>query len=191
MSSTTQVILNAGEQEIIESKKNNKFLIAYFFEKAAMLVTKATGSNLGITLAFLSVIAWLFTGPYFNFSEQWEVTMSTATTIITFLMVFLIQKSQNKDAMAIHLKLNELVAAHERASNRLIDIENMTEEELKVIKKYYAKLSDFTKQDPNLQKSHSIDETEVEHNIKQEMEDELVKQMLARLKVSKEEGNKM
>ena len=151
-----------------------------------MLVTKATGSNVGISLAFSCVIIWLLTGSYYDFSEQWEMTMSTATTIITFLMVFLIQKSQNKDAMAIHLKLNELVAAHERASNRLIDIENMTEEELKVIQKYYAKLSDFTKQDPDLQKSHSIDETEADHNIKQEMEDELVQQMLARLKVPKD-----
>jgi low affinity Fe/Cu permease len=89
-------------------------------------------------------------------------------------MVFIIQKSRNKDALAIQLKLNELVAAHDLASNRLVDVENMTEAELKVIQKYYSKLSDFTKNEENLQQSHSIDETEVNHDIKNEMEKELI-----------------
>ena len=88
-------------------------------------------------------------------------------------MVFLIQKSQNKDSLAIQLKLNELVAAHELASNRLVDIENMTEEELKIIQKYYSKLGEFAKNEDNLQQSHSIDEAEANHNLKNEMEDEL------------------
>ena len=99
--------------------------------------------------------------------------VNTGTTIITFLMVFLIQKSQNKDSLAIQLKLNELVAAHEFASNRLVDVENMTEEELKIIQKYYSKLSGFTKNEENLQQSHSIDEAHEQHDLKKEMEKEL------------------
>lgn len=96
-------------------------------------------------------------GPILNYSEQWQLVINTGTTIITFLMVFLIQKSKNKDALAIQLKLNELVAAHELASNRLVDIENMTEEELKTIQKYYSKLSITSKNDSTLQQSRSID----------------------------------
>lgn len=96
-------------------------------------------------------------GPILNYSEQWQLVINTGTTIITFLMVFLIQKSKNKDTLAIQLKLNELVAAHELASNRLVDIENMTEEELKTIQKYYSKLSITSKNDSTLQQSRSID----------------------------------
>jgi low affinity Fe/Cu permease len=90
-------------------------------------------------------------------------------------MVFLILKSQNKDSLSIQLKLNELVAANESASNRLVNVEGMTEDELKVIQKYYLKLSEFTKKQDTLQQSHSIDEVHEEHTIKKEMEDELVK----------------
>lgn len=90
-------------------------------------------------------------------------------------MVFLIQKSQNKDSLAIQLKLNELVAAHELASNRLVNVEGMTEEELKVIQKYYSKLSEFAKSQDSLTQSHSIDEVHHEHAIKKEMEQELKK----------------
>ena len=92
---------------------------------------------------------------------------------LTFLMVFLIQKAQNKDSLAIQLKLNELVAAHEYASNRLVDVENMTEDELKVIQKYYTKLSNFTRQEETLQQSHSIDEAQEQHNMKKGREQDL------------------
>lgn len=101
------------------------------------------------------------------------MVINTGTTIITFLMVFLIQKQQNKDSLALQLKLNELVAAHEFASNRLVDVENMTEDELKIIQKYYSKLSEFTKHDESLQQSHSIDEANEQHDLKKDMEKEL------------------
>lgn len=145
-----------------------------FFENMAARVTKAAGSNTSISIAFLIVIVWLVWGPFVNFSEHWQWIIHTITTIITFLMVFLIQKSQNKDSLAIQLKLNELIAAHEMASNRLVDVENMTEQELKIIQKYYSKLSAFTRNEDNLQQSHSIDEIEVDHDIKKEMEQELI-----------------
>ena len=152
----------------------HKFSRMRFFENMAARVTKAAGSNTSISIAFLIVIVWLVCGPFVNFSEHWQWIIHTVTTIITFLMVFLIQKSQNKDSLAIQLKLNELIAAHEMASNRLVDVENMTEQELKIIQKYYSKLSAFTRNEDNLQQSHSIDEIEVDHDIKKEMEQELI-----------------
>ena len=97
-------------------------------EEFAAKVTKATGSTPAFIIAFLLVLAWLVSGPFFHFSETWQLVINTGTTIITFLMVFLIQKSQNKDSLAIQLKLNELVAAHEFASNRLVSVEDLTEE---------------------------------------------------------------
>ena len=159
-------------------KEKKKFDNFHFFEKAASHVTNASGSNAAIVVAFSAVLFWLLCGPFVNFSEQWQLNINTSTTIITFLMVFLIQKAQNKDALAMHLKLNELVAAHELASNRLVDIENMSEQELKVIQKYYSKLSFFTRNENNLQQSHSIDEVEVDHDIKRDMERELIEKLI-------------
>jgi low affinity Fe/Cu permease len=131
------------------------------FESLAVNVTNATGTTGAFILAVLSIIAW---------AEHWQFVINTGTSIVTFLMVFLIQKSQNKDSLAIQLKLNELVAAHEFASNRLVNVENMTEDELKVIQKYYAKLSLITKKEGDLQQSHSIDEAEHHDEIKKEVE---------------------
>jgi low affinity Fe/Cu permease len=146
---------------------------ANLFEIFAGKVTQATGSTAAFIIAIIAVVIWAVTGPLFHFSENWQLLINTGTTIVTFLMVFLIQKSQNKDSLAIQLKLNELVAAHEFASNRLVNVENMSEEELKVIKKYYSQLSEFTKNEESLQQSHSIDEAHEQHEIKKELESEL------------------
>jgi low affinity Fe/Cu permease len=139
-------------------------------EKFANKVTRITGSTSAFIVAFLLILIWAATGPVFHYSETWQLVINTGTTIITFLMVFLIQKSQNKDSLAIQLKLNELVAAHEFASNRLIDIENIPEEELKVIQKYYTHLSELTKSERTLQQSHSIDEAEEMNELKKHKE---------------------
>ncbi|MEO7263818.1 MAG: low affinity iron permease family protein [Ferruginibacter sp.] len=144
-----------------------------FFERLANKATTLTGSTTAIVLAFSLIVIWASFGPLFHYSETWQLVINTSTTIITFLMVFLIQKSQNKDSLAIQLKLNELVAAHEFASNRLVNVEDMTEEELKVIQKYYGKLSEFAKKEENLQQSHSIDEAHEKHNLKIQMEKEI------------------
>ena len=154
-------------------KKKSEQNAKYSFEKFASSVTKATGTTTAFMVAFSIIIAWGATGPVFHYSENWQAFISTGATILTFLMVFLIQKSQNKSSLAIQLKLNELVAANEIASNRLLNVENMTEDELKVIHKYYTKLSDFTKKEETLQQSHSIDEVHHLHDIKKEMEQEL------------------
>lgn len=132
------------------------------FEQFSTWVTKATGSPYAFLIALLIVILWAATGPIFNFSEVWQLVINTGTTIITFLMIFVIQQSQNKDTLALHLKLNELIAANEFTSNRLIDSEDLTEEELQVIKKYYKRLSSVTKEEDSIYKSHSLDEAELD-----------------------------
>lgn len=129
-----------------------------FFEKFAGKATLATGSTSAIIISFSVVLVWAISGPFFNYSETWQLMINTGTTIITFLMVFLIQKSQNKDSIAIHIKLNELVAANESASNRLVDVEDLTEDELVVLQKYYARLKEKAIKENSLLKSHSIDE---------------------------------
>ena len=144
-------------------------------EQFSSMVTSAAGSTPAFIIALSLVLLWAITGPMFDYSEQWQLVINTGTTIITFLMVFLIQKSQNKDSLAIQLKLNELVASHQFASNRLVNVENMTEDELKVIQKYYAQLSDFTKKEESLQQSHSIDEARAAHNLKKNLEKDLPK----------------
>ncbi len=137
-----------------------------FFEKFASKVTKATGSTAAFLSAFLVVIAWAVSGPIFNYSETWQLVINTGTTIITFLMVFLIQKAQNKDSLAIQLKLNELVASNQESSNSLVDIESMTEEEMIIIQKYYHKLSELAKKEKSIKSSHSIDEAQDLHDRK-------------------------
>lgn len=131
------------------------------FERFSTNVTKATGSTYAFIIALGMVIAWAVSGPKFNFSETWQLVINTGTTIITFLMVFLIQKSQNKDSLSIHLKLDELVAAHERASNRLVDVENMTEDELKILQKHYQKLSTTSNEEASISESITIDEIDI------------------------------
>ena len=109
-------------------KKNNKANGKKgFFERFAEWATKATGSSVAFLMAAGIIVVWGVTGPIFDFSETWQLVINTGTTIITFLMVFLIQKTQNKDSKAIHLKLNELLGANPGCSNRMVDIEDLTE----------------------------------------------------------------
>jgi low affinity Fe/Cu permease len=129
-------------------------------------VTRFTGSTRAFILALSVVVVWAVTGPIFHFSNTWQLVINTGTTIITFLMVFLIQRAQNKDSLAIHLKLNEIVAAMEGASNRLVDAETFSEKELKTLEKYYAELAKLAKKDVNVTDSHSIEEARERHSVK-------------------------
>ncbi|SEH34590.1 low affinity iron permease family protein [Chryseobacterium culicis] len=128
-----------------------------FFEKFSNWAVKFTGSAYAFVGAFLIVVVWAVSGPFFGYSETWQLVINTGTTIITFLMVFLIQKAQNKDSKAIQIKLNELIAAHEKASNRIVDIEDLTEAELDQLHIYYEKLGELAKKDADIHTSHSID----------------------------------
>lgn len=136
---------------------SKKTLKDNFFERAANSITCWTGSSAAFISAFAIVLFWAISGPLFHFSDTWQLVINTGTTIVTFLMVFLIQKSQNKDGKAIQLKLNELIAASRHASNRMVDIEDLTEEELDVLRKYYQLLSDRAEADEDIHSSHSID----------------------------------
>ena len=145
-------------------KKRNR--LGQMMERFSREVTEATGTSTAFILALLVIIVWIATGPLFHFSDTWQLVINTGTTIVTFLMVFLIQRSQNKDALAIHLKLNEIVAALEGASNRLIDVEDLTEAEIKTLHKHYQRLVTMAKKDLQLTMSHSIEEAEARHEIK-------------------------
>ena len=150
----------------------------HFFERFANKVTLATGSTAAIVIALAVVIVWGATGPLFHYSQTWQLVINTGTTIITFLMVFLIQKSQNKESLAVQLKLNEIVASNQFASNRLIDVEDMTEDELKTIRKYYCKLKEKAEKEGSLQKSHSIEEAEKTGDLKKTMKKRIQKKVL-------------
>jgi low affinity Fe/Cu permease len=145
-------------------KKMNRFSL--LFGKMSNKVTKATGSPMAFITALMIVIIWAVTGPIFGYSDTWQLVINTGTTIVTFLMVFIIQQSQNKDTMAIQLKLNELIASNEKASNRLIDIEDLTDEELDKIKKFYIKLADLAEKENDVNSSHSLNEAENIHSSK-------------------------
>jgi low affinity Fe/Cu permease len=125
-----------------------------------------SGSSSAFGLAVLVIILWLISGPIFAFSDTWQLVINTSTTIVTFLMVFLIQRAQNKDSQAIHLKLNELEAAMIGASNRLINVEELTEDEIKTIHAHYCKLVDLAKIDQSLTQSHSFEEATERHQRK-------------------------
>src|SRR5687768_2840080 len=107
------------------------------FERFSGKVVSATGSPWAFIIALLTIAVWAITGPLFGFSDTWQLVINTGTTIVTFLMVFIIQKSQNKDSKSIQLKLNELIAATKTASNRLIDVESLSEEELNTLHSFY------------------------------------------------------
>ncbi|GAA4409742.1 hypothetical protein GCM10023187_33440 [Nibrella viscosa] len=129
-----------------------------FFERFASGVAKATGTSTACILALLAVIIWAITGPLFGYSESWQLVINTGTTIVTFLMVFVIQKAQNKESKSVQLKLNELIAATKGASNRLVAAENLTDEELDILYKHYCTMANLTQKASDLRKSHSVEE---------------------------------
>jgi len=146
--------------------KNKKSNEPSGFEKMSSVVTRASGSTPAFIGAVFVIIIWLITGPIFNYSDTWQLVINTGTTIITFLMVFLIQRSQNKDSIAVHLKLNELIVAQQLASNRMVAIEEMSEDELKVLQKYFKHLAEMAEKEMSLKESHSIAEANEHHERK-------------------------
>jgi low affinity Fe/Cu permease len=147
-------------------KKKKKNAIGQYLERFSTAVTRWSGSTSAFTLALAVIVVWGVTGPLFGFSDTWQLVINTGTTIVTFLMVFLIQRAQNKESMALQLKLNELVAALAGASNHLIDVEALSEEELTTLHRYYAKLAIMAKKDINLTESHSVEEAQEHHQRK-------------------------
>jgi low affinity Fe/Cu permease len=140
--------------------------LAHGLERVSEAVTRWAGSSSAFALALGIVLVWALLGPVFQYSNTWQLVINTGTTIVTFLMVFLIQRSQNKEALAIHLKLNEIVAALEGASNRLIDAEDLPEKDLEKLERHYGELADLAANDRDLTQSHSIEEARHRHSAK-------------------------
>jgi low affinity Fe/Cu permease len=135
-------------------------------ERFSTMATHWAGGSAAFAIACAVIVIWVVTGPAFGFSNTWQLVINTGTTIVTFLMVFLIQRTQNKDSKALQLKLNELVAAVEGASNRLIDVEDLSEEELEVLHRHYERLVEMARKDKHLTESHSVEEAEARHELK-------------------------
>jgi low affinity Fe/Cu permease len=142
--------------------------LAHILSHFAERVTGWTGSSSAFAFAVIAVLIWSALGPVFNFSDTWQLVINTSTTIVTFLMVFLIQRAQNKESLAVQLKLNEIVAAVEGASNRLISIEDLSEEELNVLRGHYKRLALMSASEGRITESHSIEEAEARHEFKRE-----------------------
>ena len=135
-------------------------------ERFSTRVSQWAGSTAAFVIALGFVVGWALTGPVFGFSQNWQMIINTGTTIATFLMVFLIQRAQNKESRAIQLKLNEIVAALAGASNRLVGAEEFSEEELKMLHERYLKLAERIKDPtsgPTLQEAVSVEETTAAH----------------------------
>ena len=141
--------------------------VGHVLEGLSSSITRWTGSASASTAACAIVVIWGLTGPLFGYSDTWQLVINTGTTIVTFLMVFLIQPTQNKESMAIQLKLNEIVAALDGASNRLVDVEDLSEEELATLHKHYAKLVVMARTSDRLTESRSIEEAEARRRKKE------------------------
>ncbi|HEY5610450.1 MAG TPA: low affinity iron permease family protein [Thermoanaerobaculia bacterium] len=150
-------------QEARDNHEGQRNRISQSLASFAAMVSRWAGSNWGFGTAVTVILVWAALGPLFGFSNTWQLIVNTGTTIVTFLMVFLIQRAQNKDGLAMQLKLNELVAAVEGASNRLIDVEDLTEEDLETLRDHYRRLVEMSKQDHTISMSHSIEEAESRH----------------------------
>jgi low affinity Fe/Cu permease len=131
-----------------------------------MWATKQAGSSGAFAAACGVILVWVLTGPIFRYSDTWQLVINTGTTIVTFLMVFLIQRAQNKESRAIHLKLNELVAALGGASNRLVNVEDLTETDLETLRRHYRELAALAEKDRSLTESHSVEEASRRHRQK-------------------------
>ena len=146
--------------------RRRAYAVSRVLESLAHRVTKSVGGSWAFGVASAVILVWAASGPLFRFSDTWQLVINTGTTIVTFLMVFLIQRSQNKDAQAIHLKLNEIVAALAGASNRLINVEDLTEDEARTLHQHYERLVVIAKRDESLTQSHSVEEADTRHRVK-------------------------
>ena len=135
-------------------------------DRVAGAVTHWAGSSWGFGMALGTILVWGVSGPLFRWSDTWQLVINTGTTIVTFLMVFLVQRTQNRDGLAIQLKLNELVAAMHGASNRLIDVESLSEKDLQTLHTHYQRLVEMARNDEDVAASHSVDEAEQRHRAK-------------------------
>lgn len=129
------------------------------FNHVVDFIIKALGSPSALVIAAMVIVLWAVTGPLFGFSDTWQLVINTGTTIVTFLMVFLIQNTQNRDAKAMHLKLDELIRAVQGARNRLVDLEKLSDEELKQLEEQFTRLRNKAAQ-------HASEVEEIEEEVR-------------------------
>ena len=137
-----------------------------FFTWLASRSAYMMGHPAAFLIATLACVLWAVTGPLFDYSDTWQLVINTGTTVVTFLMVFLIQRTQNKEALAVQLKLNEVVAALQGASNRLVNVEDLGEDELHVLHDHYRNLAELAEREVDIHQSHSLDEAGLRHRSK-------------------------
>lgn len=140
------------------ARKKKSSGLSAVLEQFSYRVTAWSGSSWAFLIAFGTIVVWAASGPVFGFSDTWQLVINTGTTIVTFLMVFLIQRAQNKESLAVQVKLDEIIAALEGASNRLIDVEDLSEEEIERLHKQYQELGRALKKSGHLKEAHSVDE---------------------------------
>jgi low affinity Fe/Cu permease len=139
------------------------------FRKISVKVSNMTGSAFAFLLAFTIVVVWALTGPVFGFSDSWQLVINTGTTIVTFLMVFAIQNTQNRDSKAVQLKLDELIVASKKARDSFVGVESLTDEELGELDEEFKRLHEASPITPAMRKLHEHIAKEKEHrfNLKQ------------------------
>jgi low affinity Fe/Cu permease len=146
-----------------DKRRSNAGIGKNVLERFSESVSCAAGSSSAFALAALIVVVWGASGPLFHYSDTWQLVINTGTTIVTFLMVFLIQRSQNKESLAVQLKLNEVVAAINGASNHLIDVEELSEADLRTLRTHYQRLVGLAREGGGLTESHSVEEADERH----------------------------
>lgn len=148
------------------TRDRRRSLLGHGFERFAYTISRFAGGSGAFAAAVGVVLVWGLTGPLFHYSNTWQLVINTGTTVVTFLMVFLIQRTQNKEALAVQLKLNEIVAALQGASNRLVNVEDLNEGDLEVLHAHYRSLAEMAKRDMDIRQSHSLDEADERHRLK-------------------------
>jgi low affinity Fe/Cu permease len=138
-------------EKLMEQEKERNFfcVVSDAFRVFARRSSMILGSAWAFAGAVLVILVWIFTGPTFHFSDTWQLIINTATTIITFLMVFMIQNTQNRDAKAVHLKLDEIIRALKGARNELVDLEGLSDEDLKELEKQFQRIRKKAERDGN------------------------------------------
>ncbi len=132
--------------------------ISRLLERFAVATTTWVGSSWAFMIALVLTVVWLVSGPIFHYTDTWQLVMNTISSIVTFLMVFLLQRSQNKESLAMQLKLDELLAAKRGASNRLISIEDWPEEEVRELHRRFQQLAERVQNGAPAMSCHSIEE---------------------------------
>jgi low affinity Fe/Cu permease len=140
--------------------------LGHWLETFSLRATEWAGTSIAFGTAAAVIVLWIASGPLFGFSDTWQLVINTGTTIVTFLMVFLIQRAQNKESRIVQLKLSEIVAALPGANNQLIDVDSLSEAELATLHRHFHTLARLAEQDADVHQSHSIDEAERRHEAK-------------------------